>query len=175
MIPADALWLAYISKPIKNTNLKSKEKTKETQDIPMALTRWKRKVFPRIPCAENENTLTLQRKRSRTGAQPSWFRALQSHCRGHRFESDCPYFPSQPMRAFPQRMFASSLFRGQTAYTFDPNRMADKGKQDCRLRQTAKHVPLHNCHIVQESCVTISFFGKKAWWKTQKEVPLQPS
>lgn len=28
----------------------------------------KRKVFPRIPCAENENILTLQRKRSRTGA-----------------------------------------------------------------------------------------------------------
>ena len=27
-----------------------------------------RKVFPRIPCAENENALTLQRKRSRTGA-----------------------------------------------------------------------------------------------------------
>ena len=47
---------------------KKVKKIKETQDIPTALTRWKRKVFPRIPCAENENVLTLQRKRSRTGA-----------------------------------------------------------------------------------------------------------
>ena len=45
MIPADALWLAYISKPIKITNIKSKEKVKGTKDIPTAITRWKGKFF----------------------------------------------------------------------------------------------------------------------------------
>ena len=47
MIPADALWLAYIRKPIKitNTNIKSKEKVKGTKDIPTAITRWKGKFF----------------------------------------------------------------------------------------------------------------------------------
>ena len=38
-----------------------------------------------------EKLFVLLRSKSFIGAQPSWFRALQSHCRGHRFEPDCPY------------------------------------------------------------------------------------
>ena len=40
------------------------------------------------------------------GASPSWFRALQSHCRGHRFEPDCPYLFKKKSAAFHIRRVA---------------------------------------------------------------------